>query len=457
MRHQVRVEVSGNHPTGNHARPLGFWMCLALVMGNMIGSGVYLLPGALAPFGWAGVFGWFVTIAGALVLAFLFGRLASRFPKAGGPYAYTREAFGPFAGFLIAWSYWASLWIGNVAIATGVVAPLSTIFPGIAQRSALLTFAIVWALTLVNCLSTRQAGRLQLATMVLKSLPLAAVIVLAAVVAASGTGPAAPPLDPAKLSLGGETGLMAAAALTLWAFLGLESATVPAEKVRDPGRTIFRATLAGTALTGAIYLFACSAVALLLPPQQAAASGAPIADFVALHWGAAAGTAIALFAALSAFGALNGWILLQGEMPWAMARDGVMPAWLAKSSRRGTPVRAHLVSSTLLSVVLLVNHSRSMAELFKFLVLLATTAALVPYLVCSLAALRLRAAAPVLAAVGAVYAAWTIWGAGGEAIAWGLALLLAGIPVYFVSRRNSARVPAVRAASSRREDDRHHG
>jgi APA family basic amino acid/polyamine antiporter len=424
-------------------------MCLALVMGNMIGSGVYLLPGALAPFGWAGVFGWFVTIAGALVLAYLFGRLASRFPKAGGPYAYTREAFGPFAGFLIAWSYWASLWIGNVAIATGVVAPLSTIFPGIAEHSALVTFALVWSLTLVNCLSIRQAGRLQLATMVLKGLPLVAVIVLAASVAGGGSGAPLPPLDASALSLGGESGIMAAAALTLWAFLGLESATVPAEKVRDPGRTIFRATLVGTALTGAIYLFACSAVALLLPPEQAAASGAPIADFVALHWGAAAGTAIALFAAISAFGALNGWILLQGELPWAMARDGVMPAWLAKTSRWGTPVRAHIVSSTLLSIVLLVNHSRSMAELFKFLVLLATTASLVPYLVCSLAAFRLCAALPAVAAAGAIYAGWTIWGAGGEAIGWGLALLLIGIPVYFVSRRNPGAVPAVNAPSPR--------
>jgi APA family basic amino acid/polyamine antiporter len=430
-------------------------MCLALVMGNMIGSGVYLLPGALAPFGWAGVLGWFVTIAGALVLAWIFGRLASRFPKAGGPYAYTREAFGPFAGFLIAWSYWASLWIGNVAIATGVVAPLSTIFPRIAEHSALVTFALVWSLTLLNCWGTRHAGRLQLATMVLKGLPLVAVIILAASVA--GSGAALPPLDATSLSLGGESGIMAAAALTLWAFLGLESATVPAEKVSDPRRTIFRATLVGTALTGAIYLFACSAVALLLPPQQAAASGAPIADFVALHWGAGAGTAVALFAAISAFGALNGWILLQGEMPWAMARDGVMPAWLARTSRWGTPARAHLVSSTFLSIVLLLNHSRSMAELFKFLVLLATTASLVPYLVCSLAALRVRAALPAVAAAGAIYAGWTIWGAGAEAIGWGLALLLIGIPVYFVSRRNLTAVPAVNAASPGPENERDHG
>ena len=432
-------------------RVLGFWMCLALVVGNMIGSGVYLLPGTLAPFGWNGVFGWLVTIAGALCLAFVFGRLASRFPQAGGPYAYTREAFGQFPAFLVAWSYWASLWVGNAAITTGVVAPLSTIFPTVGQHSALFSFAIVWGLTAVNCLGARQAGQVQLATTILKFLPLAAVTVLAAMVIGASGGDSVPPLRSADLGFGGETGILAAASLTLWAFLGVESATVPAEKVEDPKRTIRRATLIGTALTGAIYLFACSTVALLLPPEQAAQSGAPLADFVALHWGAAAGTALAIFAAISAFGALNGWILLQGEMPWAMAKDGVLPSWLAASSGRGTPVRAYLVSGVMLSLVLLFNHSRSMADLFKFLILLATTASLVPYLACSLAALVLArrgrldsgALLPAVAIVTAIFAAWAIWGAGPEAIGWGAVLLASGVPVYLLMRGSLLRARSV--------------
>jgi APA family basic amino acid/polyamine antiporter len=418
-------------------------MCLALVVGNMIGSGVYLLPGTLAPFGWNGVFGWFVTIAGALCLAYVFGRLSSRFPEAGGPYAYTREAFGQFPAFLVAWSYWVSLWVGNAAITTGVVAPLSTIFPAVGAHSALFSFAIVWGLIALNCLGAKQAGQMQLATTILKILPLAAVTLLAALVVGGGGG-SVPPLRAADLGIGGETGIMAAASLTLWAFLGVESATVPAEKVDRPERTIRRATLVGTALTGAIYLFACSAVALLLPPEQASRSGAPLADFVALHWGAAAGTALALLAAISAFGALNGWILLQGEMPWAMAKDGVLPRWLSRTSERGTPVRAFLVSGLLLSAVLYLNHSRSMTELFEFLILLATTASLIPYLACALAALRLRRAGrlerdallPVVAIVTALFAAWAIWGAGAEAMAWGAVLLASGVPVFLLMRRS---------------------
>jgi APA family basic amino acid/polyamine antiporter len=448
--------MAESHPP---KRAFGFWICLALVMGNMIGSGFFLMPATLAPFGWNGTLGWVATTAGALCLAIVFGSLARALPKAGGPYAYTRAAFGPLVGFVVAWSYWVSLWVGNVAVATGVVAPLSAVFPGIVAHSAWITLAMIWALTAINCFGAKTAGRVQLVTTILKFIPLAAVVLLAALVLGREGADALPPARLEDVRLGGATGIAAAAALTLWSFLGLESATVPAERVEDPQRTIPRATLIGTAIAGAIYLFACSAVALLMPPDQVARSGAPMADFVAPYWGASAGTAIALFAALAAFGALNGWILMQGEMPWAMAKDGVFPAWLAKTSRRGTPARAHIVASLLLTCVLTINHAKSMAELFGFLILLATTASLVAYLVCSLAALRLRVdrrLAPVFV-LGALFSLWAIWGAGTEAMKWGAALLVSGIPIYWLTRRNRSGPSAVGAVSSGTAEEHAHG
>jgi APA family basic amino acid/polyamine antiporter len=433
-------------------RVFGFWICLALVVGNMIGSGVYLIPGTLAPFGWNGVLGWLATIAGALCLAAVLGALSRAFPKAGGPYAYAREAFGPFAGFLIAWSYWASLWVGNVAVATGVVAPLTTIVPGLTPWSPVATMGLLWGITGLNCWGAGATGRLQLVTTILKFVPLLAVILIAGLVIGRGGAAILPPLRPADLHLLGGTGISAAAAVTLWTFLGIESATIPAERVADPRRTIPRATLAGTAITGLVYLFACSSVALLLPAAEAAKSGAPIADFVARYWGPAAGTAMALFAAITAFGALNGWILLQGEVPWAMAKDGALPAWLAKLSRRGTPVRAHLVSSVLLTLVMTTTFARSLTELFKFLILLGTVASLVPYLVCALALLRLRARARMpatgavilVAVLAALYSIWAILGAGNEAMGWGAALLASGAPVWLLMRKG--RVGAAKPA-----------
>jgi len=438
-----------NRETAAPPRQLGFWMCLALVIGNMIGSGFFLLPATLAPFGWNGVAGWIITTAGALCLALVFARLARAYPQAGGPYAYSRLAFGPFPAFVVAWSYWVSMWVGNVAIATGVVAPLSTVFPAITSYSAIITLALVWSLTAINCFGAKTVGRIQLVTTILKFLPLAAVILLVILVLAAGGGEAATELRRSDLAFSGQTGIAAAAVLTLWSFLGLESATVPAERIKNPSRNIPRATFIGVIVTGLIYTFVCSSVALLMPVEQVANSGAPMAEFIGAHWGGPAATLIALFAAVAAFGTLNGWVLMQGELPWAMAKDGVFPGWLAKLSRFGTPARAHIVTSLLLTIVLALNYTRTMADLFGFLILLATTASLVAYLVCSLAAVRLgvgRKAVPIFI-LAALFSLWAIWGSGVEAMKWGAALLISGIPVYFLMRWRAA-TPAAAAPAA---------
>jgi basic amino acid/polyamine antiporter, APA family len=431
------------------SKPLGLWMCTALVVGNMIGSGVFMLPASLAPYGWNAVIAWLLTIGGALCLAFVYARLAEAFPRAGGPLAYTQEAFGPTAGFMVAWAYWISMWVGNAAIATGAVSYLSVFVPAIARvpgLHAVVTVALVWGLTGVNAWGSRSAGRLQVVATILKLLPLVAVAGLAVVVLAKKGAAALTPFEPGQLSVGAVT---AAATLTLWALLGLESATVPADKVHEPTRTIPRATLYGTAFTGLIYLVVCSAVVLLSPTALLKGSNAPFADFVGYHGGGDLRLVLAAFAAISAIGALNGWVLLQGEMPYAMARDGVFPAWLGKASKRGTPVRAHVLSSALLTGLVLMNYAKSMADLFTFIALLATTANLFAYLFSALAALRLQhqkrmsASMPltVLSILAALYSIWTLYGAGAQATLWGLVLLAAGLPVRFLTARLARPVP----------------
>lgn len=437
-------------------RAFGFWICLALVIGNMIGSGVFLLPQQLAPYGWNAILGWGVTIPGALCLAFVFASLARHFPRAGGPYAYTAEAFGAAPGFAVAWSYWISVWTANAAISLAAVSYLSHFQPALAAAPGLVAIGFVWTFTLVNCLSVKGTGEVQLATTVLKLLPLAAAIVLTLRIAATGDRADAVPLPTGDISLAGVT---AAAALTLWAMVGFESATIPAGHVRDPERTIPRATMVGTLVTGLIYLVACSGVALLLPPAQAAASNAPFADFIGRYWGSAPASLVALFAAISALGALNGWVLIQGELPGALARDRMFPAWLARTSKGGAPVRAHLVSSSLVTLLLLANQSRSMGDLFAFMALLSTVASLVAYLSCSLAALRLQAAGRIarsallaaVAAAGALYSAWAIYGAGPEPALWGATLLASGLPVYILMRRNLMAGRAVDRPSEQAE------
>lgn len=428
------------------SRPMGFWMALALVMGSMIGSGVFLLPASLAPLGWNSVAGWVITVAGALCVATVFGQLSKALPKAGGPYAYTRAAFGDSAGFAIAWAYWISMWVGNAAIATGAVSYLSQLFPVVGRPgiSAAVTIAIVWAFTLINISGTKLAGQVQLVWTIIKILPLVAVIGLAAYVLASQGADIVRPFAVADLSLGA---ISTATILTLWAMLGLETATVPADKVADPEKTISRATLFGTAGAGFVYILVCSAVVLMLPAAITAASPAPFAEFVETFGGTNAGTAIAAFGAISALGALNGWVMCQGELPAAMARDGLFPAFLGKAAPNGTPRNAHLFTTCLLTVVILMNSSRSMAAMFEFLIVLTTAIVLVMYLGCAAAAARLvakgemmgSAAFKAIICLATLYSLWTIYGAGWEALGWGLVLLLAGLPVFALMKISGKR------------------
>lgn len=428
------------------SRPMGMWMALALVMGSMIGSGVFLLPASLAPLGWNSVFGWLITVAGALCVATVFAHLCRALPKAGGPYAYTRAAFGDGAGFAIAWAYWISMWVGNAAIATGAVSYLSQLFPVVGQPgiSAAVTVAIVWAFTLINISGTKLAGQVQVVWTIIKLLPLVAVIGLAAYVLTTTGTAVVTPFAANDISV---ASISTATILTLWAMLGLETATVPADKVENPERNIARATLFGTGGAGLIYILVCSAVVLMLPAAITAASPAPFAEFVARYGGTNAGTAIAAFGAISALGALNGWVMVQGELPAAMARDGLFPAFLGRASANGTPRNAHLFTTSLLTVVILMNSSRSMSAMFEFLIVLTTAIVLVMYLGCVASAVRLigQGVMPVtlgfavILALAAIYSLWTIYGAGWEALGWGAVLLVAGLPVYALMKIATAR------------------
>ena len=431
------------------ARPqLGFWMCVALVMGNTIGSGVFLLPSALAPFGLNSVLAWCFTACGAILLAVIFAELSRAFPQSGGPYAYVKLAFGPFPAFIMAWGYWISVWVGNAAIATGAVSYLTPLMPWIANvrgAAAAVTLAFIWALTGVNCYGIKASGWVQSVTTVLKVLPLLAISVLAFFEIRSATIAAAASIP---LSAGGTT---AAATLTLWALLGLESATIPAGKVRDPGRTIPRATLLGTVATAVVCMIACTAVLLLVPPAILASSNAPFVDLASRYWGNTAGNVLAVFAAISGFGALNGWILLQAELPNVMAKNGVFPRAFARDSPRFTPTFALIFSSALVSILVLMTYQRSMVKVFTFMVLLSTTACLLLYALCALALLRLQwmgrlpasrarsARLAIVAVLAAAYSLWAIAGAGAEAVLWGTVLLALGAPVYFTVRKGKSR------------------
>jgi APA family basic amino acid/polyamine antiporter len=406
-------------------------------MGNMIGSGVFLLPASLAPYGWSAVGGWAATIAGAMALAYVLARLTRALPAAGGPVEMVAAAFGPVPAFMIGWSYWVSVWTANVTIAVAAASYLSLFVPALAHPGggAIGALALIWLMTALNLRGAGAAGRFQLATLIVKLVPLVVVLALIGWMLARPDGPRLPPVTPQSLNLAGVT---ASATLTLWALLGFECASLAAAKVRDPARNIVRATLIGTGATGLLYLTVCSGIALLLPPAIAAKSSAPFADFVAMTLGSGAAQVIGLFAAVSAIGALGGWVLIQGEVPLAMARAGQLPAWLGATDQRGTPRRALILSSALASLLLAANSLKGLGDLFTFMALLSTAATLWLYLGYALAAMRLRVAVTV-AVPASLYALWTLYGAGPHVSALSLLLMLAGLPLYGWVRRGAAR------------------
>jgi basic amino acid/polyamine antiporter, APA family len=451
--------MSESPETAAPPRQLGFWMCLALVVGNMIGSGIFLLPASLAPYGLNSIFGWLFSASGGVLLAIVFAQLSRVYPQAGGPYVYPRVAFGECCGFVMAWGYWMSVWVGNAAIAIGTVAYLSELLPAIRTTEgapAMIAVALIWILTFVNWRGVKHAGVFQLVTTVLKVMPLVAVIVLGIVLLTAGDASVIK-VEPQPFTIPAMT---AAATLTLWGLLGLESATVPAENVIDPKRNIPLATLWGTVVTALIYVVACSLVILLIPGSKLAGSNAPFADAVRLFWGDRAASLLALFAFISGFGALNGWILVQGEMPRVLAKEKVFPDLFAHESRYRTPDYSLFITSALVTVVMLMNYSGSMVRVFTLIILISTSAYLVMYLFCSLAAFKLawrgdlgvqgRRLIWVLAVamLAALYSAWTLYGAGAEAFWWGMGLFALGLPLYFLMKWWQRRAASTAVATS---------
>lgn len=431
--------------SGQAKRLLSPAMATALVIGNMIGSGIFLLPATMAPYGGVSALGWLFTAGGAILLALAFAWLARTRAAAGGIYAYTKLAFGDFAGFLVAWSYWIGLWITTAALATATVSYLSALVPVLAESRVLAAgtaLALLWILTGVNLHSVRAAGGVQLVTVVLKIAPLVVLILMGLMYFEPAHFTPFNPTDKPVMQAAS-----AAAALALWSMLGLESASVAASKVENPERNVARATVLGTALAAIVTALICTAAMGIVPPEQLAKSNAPMADVAQIVWGGAGATVMAVVGTISAFGCLNGWVLVQGVLPQAMAQDGLFFKAAASDSARGTPAFALLLGSVLASVMIVINHTQTLIGLFTFLALLATLANLVPYLFCAMAALRLmqpdgpvpltRTRAALLLA-GSAYALWTIYGAGQETVFWGFLLLLSGLPVYVWLRRDGA-------------------
>jgi basic amino acid/polyamine antiporter, APA family len=434
----------------------GLGAAIALIMGSIIGVGIFNLPTSLAAYGPISLVAMGLTTVGALALAVLFAALSRRLPASGGPYAYARTAFGNPVGFLNAWSYWITAWAGNAAIAVGWVLYVEEFLNTGHDRlgSVLLVLVGLWIPALVNLSGLKNMKAVQVSTTVLKFAALAFMSTVGLFF-----------IDPANFAVwnvSGQSTLTAVGggmAIGLFSYLGVEVASVAAARVRDPDRNIPRATVLGTLATAVVYLLSLTAVFGILPSADLAEASAPYTDAVnAIVGGTWAGYVMTVVVIISGLGALTAWTMICAEMPLAAANDGLFPARFKRISRAGVPAFGIVSSTALASVAMIVNYLGSGGTtVFTTLVLMTGITAAIPYGFSALAQLKWRIADRralhtahlardlVVAVLSLVFAVLFIWYSRNTGQSWlvywapflmaGGALLL-GIPVYRTQRRH---------------------
>lgn len=427
------------------SKKIGLITAISLVVGNMIGAGIFLLPSSLAEYGSISLLGWVFTATGAIILAKIFSNFSKMIVnKSGGPYTYSKAGFGDFVGFLVAWGYWISIWVSNAGITIAIIGALSVFFPSLASNSVLsvsVGLAFIWLFTWVNSKGVKESGKVQVITTVLKLLPLLFMILVGLFFFDSANFPEFNRTESSHF-----TSFSLVAALTLYAFLGIESATIPAENVRDPEKNIPRATMLGTTIVTIFYILSTIILFGLLPVDVLQGSPAPFAEGARVIGGATAEYFVAFGAAISGIGALNGWIMMVGQLPMATAKDDMFPRIFKKENKNGAPVFGLIIGGLLSSGVMLLNFSDGLVDQFTFIVNLTVLSNLIPYLFVSAAYVLILIERKLypnsivktfgLGLLGVLYTMWAIFGSGSDVVFYGLLLLLASLPFYLLMNWN---------------------
>ena len=416
---------------------LGPVLATVLVAGNMIGSGIYLLPATLATVGGVSIFGWLVAALGAMLIAGVFSALAVLRPDVDGVADYARVGLGRYVGFQTGVAYWVSNWTGVIAISLAVTGYLTVFLPILRAplAAALCTICVIWLLTAANVIGARFVGKFGGATLVAGLFPVLAVGLFGwlwfdpRLFAGAWNVSGRPPLQAVQTSL----------LLIFWAFTGMESAIVAASLVRRPARNVPIATIGGVAVAAVVYMLASVAIGGIVPGSELARSSAPFAAAMLRMLGPVAASLVALCAMLKAGGTACGITLLTAETTRASAATGYFPRFLSKIRPNGMPVTALLFLAALETVTILLTISPTIGRQFEVLIDISTVLTLVMYGWCALSLLRLsgeiaqprwRMATRLCAVLGVGFCLWVILSSELRLLIVSLAFIAVTVPAW---------------------------
>ena len=428
----------------NLKRELSLSAATAIVVGNMIGSGIFTAPQSLAQTAnpLTSIIAWIITGIGSLLLALSFANLGSKFPETGGPIVYTQKAFGEFTGFLIAWTFWIGSWIGNAAIITAIMRYLTYFFPILSENNTLsfiTASAFLWIVTFINIAGVKKAGLIGQVTTILK---LAVILVFAGIAIYGFNLEYLTTYSSATVQ--GFGTLPNAIAVTLWSFIGLESAAISAGEIENPEKNIKKSTIIGTILAAIIYIILSILAMGGLSQAALAASDAPLADIINNITGSSWGGAFISFGIIiSAAGAASGWLLTTARAAYAAGEDDLFPIFFAKvHPKYKTPINALIISSLCTNLLLILNYVSNLTEAFNFMINLATLSFIPAYAFSTCAEIILTYKADkklsltkffkhsFFSLLAFFYAVYIIYGSGSESAMWVFILMIIGIPFY---------------------------
>ncbi len=434
-------------------KKMGLFMATGIVVVNMVGTGIFLLPASMASIGSISLYGWIVATIGATGIGLVYAFLGASMPKAGGPYAYARDALGPFLGFQTNYVYWTANLVGNVAMAATITGYFVGLFPAFRGAEIAFTIFVIWVATLLNIAGPRCVGFSAAWATVIAMVPLG-------FVAFGGWYW----FDGAMFAQGWNphhdsnwAAISASVPFALWAYMGVESAAVDSNVIKNPRRNVPLATVLGLIISSVLYIASCTVLMGILPLDDLAKSSAPFTDATLKMVGPVGAIIMGVCAVLKGGASLVGWTLTISETAAAAARDGLFPKIYGKADRRGVPVWNFLISGLLMSGIVVATASPSLTQQFNEVIDMAVILVVLPYLYSAVAfingeftrkpSLWQKTLAVAVMAVATIYCLWVVFGSDAKLVRSAMLLLFISVPLYPFFQKGMRGKRAAKAAS----------